>query len=251
MLYPLVLFAAQFVAPSHSGYDWSCPEYVQQAAVLTADEFSLETVRTLGLEFLRKHRGVPFGKLLLAKSADYLRYYSGKTDQSFDNWEYQLRFSEEHGWQPIQDIAEVDLISGNAIIRMRQGPEVVRILLTDHDPLKSFLQESQYEIINFAGKQFREVRGKSCLSDFTVFLRSRGSLNMAPIRRAGKVIRRLLPPDADIRLLARNDSWFISEPQFPAVYAFGDRGETVIPTRAQFHDSPEVSLFLRGKTRAQ
>jgi hypothetical protein len=225
---------------------------VQQAAVLTADEFSLETVRILGLEFLHKHPHLPFGKLLLAKSADYLGYYPGKgaTDLNFDNWEYRLRFSEEHGWKPIQDIAEVELISGNAVIRMRQGSEVVRVLLTEHDPLKSFVEDSQYEIIDFAGIPSREVRGKSSLSDFTVFLRSRGSLDMVPIRRAGKAIRRLLPSDADLMLFARKDAWFIWEPQFPPVYAFGERGETVIPTRRQFYDSPEVSLFLRGKTRA-
>jgi hypothetical protein len=243
----LVLGQLSVSATPDSRLDVSCPEYVQRAMIVEPARFSVGTARMIGQEFLRQHPQVTFGKLIIATSKEYLAYYSGKgtSGSDFENWQHRMTLNKRDGWEPIQDIAEVQVIAGSAILRLQRGGAVSRVLLSGRDPLK-IIQDGSYEILDFAGVASPDAEGKGrCLDHLSVFLEAKSKISESVLNQIAASFQKLVPA-TDLFLSVRNDAWFVSHSDFPPIYAFSEDGNSPFPNKKQYMEGKEMMRYFPG-----
>jgi hypothetical protein len=220
--------------------------YIKRAVVVTPRDFTNTGLERLAREFVQEAGRVPFGVLYIATDSHTWGYYTSKgaTDMTFEGWSSRMVRSLRDGWEPLANIAEVNIIEGEAVLRFRRSGAVGRIVLTGHDPLdlgKSASMQSEIlemqsairrELVNSEGPHFR---CKDCLQSVELFVRMRPEINMAELERIGKRFAPLAR-QADLIIVARTDPWFVESVRFPMLYAF----EVALPL-------PSFDQYRRGR----
>ncbi|MBI3684114.1 MAG: hypothetical protein HY235_27390 [Acidobacteria bacterium] len=98
-------------------------------------------------------------------------------------------------------LAEMVMLNGDAVLRIRDGLETRRIVLAGEDPLRHRVSDSAFEIL--------DLNISRAILPFRVFARSRDTLSVPVTEELYKRLQKALPTSA-IYVVARNDPWFFS-----------------------------------------
>ena len=169
---------------------------------------------------------------------------------SFEGWSSRLNLAIRDGDEPIADFAEVNVIRGNAVLRLRLGGKVTRTVLYGQDPLFVPADGRLFEILEYTavfgdtpsnqGGTWR-LKCDSCVAGISVFLRTTGEVDETQLRNAA-VSLQAIAPSLHLTAHLRRDSWFVTHTHFPFLYAF-DEGAT-LPTAAEYRASQEVFAYV-------
>lgn len=232
------------------------PFWSHHRAVVTPKQYTAENLIDIGRAFARESRDAPVSVLYMAPRHDSLSYVLAGHGGQFDNWQHNARLFLREGPQVIYDIAEVNVIEGEAVLRLRKDGKVSRYVLTGKDPLLFEIDGQDFEVLEFygdlTGTNVKREYGdggmlsistcEDCLSSFDVSVRTRGELRMETFR---KLVDQLaaVPIPADLDISLRRDTWFVPTKTFPILYAFDDEPPD-IPTREEYDAAGELSAWV-------
>ena len=180
----------------------------------------------------------------------------------FENWKHYVEeVFPRTPWGPVPDVAQVNVVNGEAVLRVRREGKVWRRVLTERDPLIYEIEGQKFEILEIFGELGgREVKLElpeestatvrmcdDCVTYIDVAVRTRGELDLARFR---ELVRRLaqvaLPADLHVRL--RRDAWFVPACRFPTLYVF-DEEFPPLPNRAEWEAAGELGALVSRKLK--
>jgi hypothetical protein len=206
--------------------------YAREAVIVPESAFIVEGIVERGKEFIRKYSATPFARLELSHGPGARFYGSKGIDHvNVENYFHRLEHGFPGGAQTYGDIASVIKIGRSAVVRIRKNGSVLSIPIGyPSTPMPGVLQG--FEILHFA-PLFRS----NAVDGIEVFVRSKQLPTPEGMR---KLAEQLWTVDRNltIRVLARKDSWFITHPSFPFIYAFDD--PVSIPTRKEYQRDLEL-----------
>ena len=156
------------------------------------------------------------------------------TDLGFGQWQHWYKILEQEHWR----IAELMACDGKAVLRIRDGDIISRLLLEgDKDPLFWEIDDSTFEILHLSIPIFSSTA-------IDVFARSPGHVSKEQVRELLLTLRERIHPRVD-SLRVRGDHWFILDLRFPVYYWFEKPRP---PTRSELRSSPRTTScsFQRG-----
>lgn len=233
------------------------PYFVHHRVVVMPTRFKLEYLLKISRSFVEASKDVPLALLYMAPRYDVVgSYVSTGKDSNFENWRYRAQLDLESRAEPVKDIAQLNIIDGEAVLRVRIAGRVSRYVLTARDPLRYKIDGQEFEILEFYGDlSGKEVKREyldggmlsvnwceNCVTRFDVAVRTTGELRMGPFRELVKRLARIDIP-ADLNVSLRRDTWFVPSLTFPLVYAFD---ETVprLPTREEYELAGELRALV-------
>ena len=139
------------------------------------------------------------------------------------------------------DIAEMLSIEDNAVLRVsRKNGTLKRTVLKGHDPLQIDIEGQNYEIAHL---------DLNVLPTVNIYLRTTAPLGVGPGRQLFRQLSALFG-GFNILIAARNDAWFIFEPNYPFVNPF--QPKTSVPTFEEYSGSPTLRCGLwSGSTQCE
>jgi hypothetical protein len=141
-----------------------------------------------------------------------------RTHMPFDIWQ---RRAETAAVNSIY-AAELIAIRGNAVLRVRDGLRIRRIVIVGSDPLVYGSADAPVEILHIAiAKRVTPIQ---------VFMKSKRMLPHAAAVGLGSELERKL--SARVYLVIRTDPWFFLEPGFPSPYWFNTSVPPALPVIA-------------------
>jgi hypothetical protein len=225
-------------------------DHIAQFRIVDQAEFTESNVLALARQFVSDNHDRLFASLWIGTDRDRLRYYiSGKgvIHSSTERWLSRLTDSVREGWDPVDNIAEVDVIAGDAVLRARINSSLKRVVLTQRDPLVIVIQERKYEILYFVVRPVNSIHRREREAKFRVslFVRVHGTLCQGQFHEFARRIARL-SPQGDFYIGVREDNWFDAE-DFPMAYAF--EGPITVPTVQEYEDGRHIGTWIRGGSR--
>jgi hypothetical protein len=229
------------------------PVYVRHTVVLPL-QFDDEALMTLAERFLARFKGVPFATMYVGTEWQYTMSYpfKGPDHTSLEGWFNLVRRRFQEGLAPPTPLAEVNILSQQAILRIRASGKVRRLWLTGDDPLIFRVGSTEYEILEYfarpyvppAKRPIYEVKCADCVSSIVVFVRCRSGVNPsheAAIQRIFQAKTR----QADVFVVVGPDHYFVRESDFPLLYAFEE--EVRIPTPGELKARKSFVVFIPRK----
>lgn len=221
------------------------PLYVQERLTVVPEMFTEGNIRTIASSFVNRFRRVPVASLYIESEVERYGYYSNKgiDHSSFANWHYRVLRAMEDGELPIARIAEVNILSGQAVLRMRINDHVGRVVLTERDPFFLRIGNKRYEILEIVARYDGTVAGRSfvscdtCLTEFEVFVKSEDRVSLNQACAVAAFLEAPVKP-LMVNVDLRKDHFFVTSPLFPMFYGFDSSPR--IPTAEQFRLSPEA-----------
>ena len=200
--------------------------YVQTILAVSPNDFTVPALQARAKNFVRRRRGVPFARADIGAGPG-VKFYAGKgaTDMNEGNYFYRLHKVYPDGVDAYGDIAMVLKCGRSAVLRIRKNAKVYSFDVGDAGiPMPGLLKG--IEILHIAPMfNFDSVEG------IEVFARSTGRLRQDEIERLASELRSV-SPDLIVRVLARNDAWFVTDPHFPFIYAFDE--SVILPTLNEY-----------------
>lgn len=239
------------------------PYWVHHRVVVMPKQYTAEHLIEIGRAFTEACGEVPLCVLYMAPRNDVVGSYvlSGDSGQ-FENWRHRLELSLKEGSEPISDIAQVNVVNGEAVLRMRKENKVSRFVLTERDPLIYTIDGQKFEVLEIYGDlQGRNVKREyldggmlsiseceDCLTYFDISVRTRGELEMSRFRKLVQRLARIDVP-ADLHVNLRRDTWFVPSGVFAMLYAF-DENVPPLPSRAEYEASGELKALVSRRRNA-
>jgi hypothetical protein len=230
------------------------PVYIVQRSIVPRHEFRPAVIRELAVRFVRMSAGVPFATLYIDTDVDQYGRYSNKGLDSltYENWVHRLTSALAGGELPIPNIAQVDVIDREAVLRTRLNNRVSREVLTRVDPRLVSVKGTRFEILHFtAAPNETAVPGtlnincSECISFLTVFARTNGSISRSGACDLASALKHLAP-GLSISVSVRRDPYFVTSGDFPMLYAFDD--EHAIPSKAEYQRGPEAGCVVDSRS---
>ena len=202
-------------------------------------EFSDEAVQEQAMKFLNEE-GVSMGVVTLYPS----RYMYGFLVPDDTSYQRVLRAVEELG--PVcTELKQVLKWESGMLFRAvdRDCNVLKRILLGEGDPLRITVDGDEVELlwVTFRGGFEDTDRAPNT----SLFWRTRSGLSEELARRLYEETLRVIGPwprPSFVRVILRNDAWFLSESNFPLRYPF-DESPPPLPTEEEYARSPQASCM--------
>ena len=237
------------------------PYFVHHEVVIMPSDFTKGNMVTVARAFAEKCRDLPIAILYLAPRADFVLHYVTNSPRGFGNWRHSMGLSAEEGWPPVSEIAEVNVVNGEAVLRMRKNGKVSRTVLGGRDPLKREIDGQEFEILEIYGSLMgRDVKRRyeddgmlsiseceNCVSYFDIAVRTAGPLEWGAFRKLARQLSRLKVP-SDLRIHLRRDAWFAPRIQSARIYAF-DQMTPPLPTRREYDDGGPLVAYVNRTRR--
>jgi len=236
------------------------PYWVHHRVIIIPSDYRAEELIRVGRAFTKACGETPLCVLYMAPGNNYLASYSPRSVH-FDNWRYNVELFLRDGWQPIPDIAEVNVVDGEAVLRMRKDGKVSRYVLTGKDPLIYRIEGQEFEVLEIYGRlSGREVKREyeeggtvvistceECVTYLDVSVRTKGQLDLARFRKLVQQLARIQVP-ADLQVSLRRDPWFVPTSMFPMLYAFDER-LPALPSRREWAEAGELAALVSRRRK--
>jgi hypothetical protein len=164
-----------------------------------------------------------------------LRFYVGKpplyilslpTHYSFESWAWVNQQASRVHWR----VADLTAINGDAVLRIRDGSTLNRVVLSGRDPLTYTVSGIEFEILQFSFHNQEST---------TAYVRAKSALTIEGCEELYRRLKRRVPVPFDLRV--REDIWFV-EAGFPPYFWFQRGG---VPTKSEQANAPSVSCYGR------
>jgi hypothetical protein len=238
------------------------PYFVHHRVVVMPKQFVPENLIRIARAFAEASANVPLAVLYMAPRYDVVTTYvvTGKSS-NFENWRYRIELDLKSGWEPVKDIAQVNVVSGEAVLRLRKDGRVSRYPLSGRDPLKYTIDGQTFEILEIYGDLMGlDVKTEyldggmlpirtcvDCVPYFHVAVRTSGELRMPTFRELVKRLAQIDVP-ADLSISLRQDTWFVPSGTFPLLYAF-DEPTPKLPSKEEYESAKELGALVNRKSR--
>ena len=236
------------------------PYWIHHRVIVMPSAYTIENLVAVGRAFTKACGETPLCVLYMAPRNDIVGYYSG-FGLSFVNWRHRVELSLKDGWEPIRDIAEVNVVNGQAVLRVRKNGKVSRHVLTERDPLIYRIEGQEFEVLEIYGKlEGRDVKREygdggmlaistceDCVTFLDVSVRTFGELSLPRFRLLVRELTRIDIP-AELQVSLRRDAWFVPSAYFPMLYAF-DEEFPPLPNRAEWEAAGELGALVSRKLK--
>jgi hypothetical protein len=233
--------------------------YVHHEILLADKAYTPENLLPIARDFVSRFLDRPFAVLRIAPDRDALIGYDGKgiTDPNFANWAYRLQRFIQSGQEPIPTIAEVNLVDGEAVLRIRNSGKVSRVVLTARDPLFVEHGGRRFEILEISGRLVgppgaeregllsdpsrpRTFICPNCTDYIYVYVRAQWPMERKTVDALAARLGSL-GKEAVVYVFVRPDSCFAEYTYFPFLYAFEETFR--IPTEEEYGKTPRMASF--------
>lgn len=233
------------------------PYFVHHRVVVMPTRFEPEYLLKIARSFAKASGNVPLAVLYMAPSYDVVRSYvvTGR-GSNFENWRYRVDLDLQSGWEPIRDIAQVNVVNGEAVLRVRREGRVSRHVLRERDPLRYTIDGQEFEILeiygDLAGSEVKTEyldggmlpvsRCSNCVPYFDIAVRTSGELRISAFRELVRRLARIDVP-ADLYVSLRQDTWFVPSSTFPLLYAF-DEPTPRLPSKEEYEAAKQLRALV-------
>jgi hypothetical protein len=249
--------------------DWSeSPSFAGESVLLSGRPFTEGNLLPIARNFVNRFLGKPFAELKLAPNRDGFNYGAKLSPSvTFATWRSWLQIGFDRGVEPRAALAEVIIIGGDAVLRIRNQGKVSRVVLTARDPLVFAHGGHRFEVLHLFGRlvtappteRQKRLKGRElprvsgfdasktipcpgCSTHIDIYVRTAWPLDLATLDGLTKRWAKLAP-DTHLQVGARPDAWFVQDNTFPILYAFDE--EFRIPSEEEHRKTPHLYSFYR------
>lgn len=199
--------------------------------VIPKHQFTLERLLELASQVVENHDPkITWASWHFGTDPEMLRLYSTRPilDMGRESWRNYLLSVKDSPAYDITNIATVEWIHGNAILKMRINNKIFRKVLKGRDIQQLTLADDICEILSFGpldrcGQEDADPSLTGCPCNawgLDVCVRCNKKITNKKVVMIGKEIRRLLPSCVNVLLYLRSDYWFYEANHFPLLYPF-------------------------------
>lgn len=246
------LDSSTIVTESYERRAWSCNERTLQ----------MDRLVSLAKELRANERGR--GRIVIHRygsDKDYVRIYGSKgiVDSNFANWRFRVGQMIADGFHPPTAFAEIMLVDGQAVVRLRVHGKISRQVVGARDPLTIAIPGGKCEILHFfarpnADRSVRrsDVAGlecRDCIGYLTIALKCTREVTQDDAHVVLRYLERLWPSPKEAVVCFRTDEFFYDLGEFPMLYAFGESKDR--PWERESEPSPTGCYFLPDSLRGR
>jgi hypothetical protein len=212
-------------------WDRSDARIVERGFEIAGEDFTRERLIARCQEFLKTSNAI-FAHLTLVHSGGKTPLFLQFSDIRYEAW---LSYNKRALSSPMR-VAEMTSIHGNAVLRVRDGLSIWRIVLSGKDPLMYHYSGTTFEILHLVQTSFT-------ISPLRAYVRSSGRLRVENVNGFYAELLSLLATKVYVDI--RKDPWFFEALTFPQSYFYD---LTIPPDNfAAVANAPRVTCFDRGK----